>query len=36
VSVPNELGTVAWVGIGAWAILAPIALYLVFARESSD
>jgi hypothetical protein len=36
VSLPTELGTIAWVGLGAWAILAPVALYLVFAREPSD
>lgn len=36
VSAPGELGPVAWTGIGAWLVLAPLALYLVFARESSD
>jgi hypothetical protein len=30
---PTELGTVAWLAIGAWVILAPVALYFVFARE---
>jgi hypothetical protein len=32
-SAPAELGTVAWLAIGAWVILAPVALYFVFARE---
>jgi hypothetical protein len=27
------LGPTAWVAIGAWLVLAPVALYLVFARE---
>ncbi len=30
---PTDLGTVAWLAIGAWVILAPVALYFVFARE---
>jgi len=30
---PADLGTVAWLAIGAWVILAPVALYFVFARE---
>jgi hypothetical protein len=30
---PNELSVTALVAIGAWVVLAPIALYLVFARE---
>jgi hypothetical protein len=30
---PSELGAVAWLAIGAWVILAPVALYFVFARE---
>jgi hypothetical protein len=33
VSAPSELGLVAWVGIGGWLVIAPIALYLVFARD---
>jgi hypothetical protein len=33
VSSPGQLGVIAWVGIGAWILLAPIALYLVFARD---
>ena len=32
-AAPAELGTVAWLAIGAWVILAPVALYFVFARE---
>jgi hypothetical protein len=28
-----DLGAVAWLAIGAWVILAPLALYFVFARE---
>ena len=30
---PADLGAVAWLAIGAWIILAPVALYFVFARE---
>lgn len=30
---PADLGAVAWLAIGAWVILAPVALYFVFARE---
>jgi hypothetical protein len=30
---PSELGLMAYVAIGAWVVIAPIALYLVFARE---
>ena len=30
---PGELGISAWVAIGAWLVLAPVALYFVFARE---
>lgn len=30
---PGELGVSAWLAIGAWVVLAPVALYLVFARE---
>ncbi len=29
----GEVGVSAWLAIGAWLILAPVALYLVFARE---
>jgi hypothetical protein len=36
VSSPGEVGLVAGVSIGVWLVLAPVALYLVFARESSD
>ena len=32
-TVPTELGFAWWLAIGAWLILAPVALYLVFARE---
>ena len=32
-AAPAELGTVAWLAIAAWVILAPVALYFVFARE---
>ena len=30
---PSELSLSAWVAIGAWVVLAPLALYLVFARD---
>jgi hypothetical protein len=30
---PGQLSLAAWVAIGAWVVIAPIALYLVFARE---
>jgi hypothetical protein len=30
---PAELSLSAWVAIGAWVVLAPLALYLVFARD---
>ena len=30
---PADLGAVAWLAIAAWVILAPVALYFVFARE---
>jgi hypothetical protein len=32
-TVPAELGFAWWLAIGAWLILAPVALYFVFARE---
>jgi hypothetical protein len=32
-TVPTELGFAWWLAIGAWLILAPVALYFVFARE---
>jgi len=30
---PSELSLTTWVAIGAWVVIAPIALYLVFARD---
>ena len=30
---PSDLSLSAWVAIGAWLVLAPVALYLVFARD---
>ena len=30
---PSELSLTAWVAIGAWLVIAPVALYLVFARD---
>jgi hypothetical protein len=32
-TVPAELGFAWWLAIAAWLVLAPVALYLVFARE---
>jgi hypothetical protein len=32
-AVPAELDAVWWLAIASWLILAPVALYLVFARE---
>jgi hypothetical protein len=32
-AAPTELGFAWWLVIGAWLILAPVALYFVFARE---
>ena len=32
-SGPAELGAIAWLAIGAWVVLAPVALYCVFAKE---
>ena len=31
--VQSGLGAVAWLAIGAWVVLAPVAIYFVFARE---
>jgi hypothetical protein len=33
IAVPAELDAVWWLAIATWLILAPVALYLVFARE---
>ena len=30
---PSEMSLTAWVAIGAWLVIAPVALYLVFARD---
>ena len=30
---PSELSLTAWVAIGAWLVIAPVAIYLVFARD---
>jgi hypothetical protein len=32
-TAPGDLSVTTWVAIGAWVVIAPIALYLVFARE---
>ena len=32
-TVPAELGFAWWLAIAAWLVLAPVALYFVFARE---
>ena len=32
-TAPSELSLTTWVAIGAWVVIAPIALYLVFARD---
>jgi hypothetical protein len=33
IAVPGQLDAVWWLAIATWLILAPVALYLVFARE---
>ena len=32
-TAPSELSLTTWVAIGAWVVIAPVALYLVFARD---